>query len=226
MKQTNIRIAFLASAVALLGFAQAVTVNVDFGAESGSDYTGIGVAPDLGTTWNHFNSGALADPLIITTPAALVNSTGGASGISMTIGTTNQLGYSGGGGGNLLVDYLYNVGDTSTVNLTGLTNGSAFSLYLYGNGDNDGQASTFTLGALNGGATASTVGSDKTDINLTYVKLDGFADASGNVSFSWTAAPDTSPFGPFNGFQLQGVPEPGAALLGALGLLGLLRRRR
>jgi hypothetical protein len=31
---------------------------------------------------------------------------------------------------------------------------------------------------------------------------------------------------PISGFQLAAVPEPSAALLGALGALGLLRRRR
>jgi PEP-CTERM motif len=229
MKQTNIRIAFLASAVALLGFAQAATVNVDFGADNGGaaeNYTGVGVAPDLGTTWNHFNATAMSAFLNLSN-AALVDSTGAATGISLSFASTNQRGYNTGSANNLLVDYLYNEGNsTSTVNLTGLTPNSAFSLYLYGNGDNNIQSSTFTLNAFNGGATGRTFGSDRSNINNTFVKLDGTANGSGNVSFTWTAAPSTSAFGPFNGFQLQTVPEPSAALLGGLGLLALLRRRR
>jgi Bacterial Ig-like domain (group 3) len=202
MKIRKIIRALLSTAVLSTGITHAVVVNVDFGAAAGSDYTGVGVAPDLGTTWNYFNSGAPGALINIPT-TALVNSAGVASGVSLATGTTNQRAYSGGGGGNLLVDYLYNQNATSTINLSGLTPNAAFSLYLYGNGDNTTQASTFTLNAANGGATGSTVGSNKTDINLTYVKLNGTADGSGNVSFSWTAAPSTSAFGPFNGFQLD-----------------------
>jgi hypothetical protein len=43
---------------------------------------------------------------------------------------------------------------------------------------------------------------------------------------TFTGDPGTGASGTYNTFQLQPIPEPSAALLGALGALGLLRRRR
>ncbi len=48
--------------------------------------------------------------------------------------------------------------------------------------------------------------------------------ATRNISASFAGSPD--PIKQANGFTVTGVPEPSAALLGAIGALGLLRRRR
>ena len=77
---------------------------------------------------------------------------------------------------------------------------------------------------------------------IEYVRLVAVADASGNIHFIWQnviagvnvatdAAPDgsggSSDLAALNGIQIRTVvPEPSAALLGGLGLLGLLIRRR
>lgn len=45
-----------------------------------------------------------------------------------------------------------------------------------------------------------------------------------NISASFAGSPD--PVKLANGFTVTGVPEPSAAILGAIGALGLLRRRR
>jgi Family of unknown function (DUF6288)/Carbohydrate esterase, sialic acid-specific acetylesterase/Bacterial Ig domain len=186
----------------------AVALNVDFGADNGGaaeNYTGVGVAPDTGTTWNHFNSASQGAAINISN-APLLSSTGVPSGISLSTASSNQFAYNAGTANDLLVDYLFNISGTSTVNLTGLAPNVAFSLYLYGNGDQPTQASTFTLSAANGGATGTTTGSDRSNINNTFVRLDGTADGSGNLSFTWTAAPSTTQYGVLNGLQLLVQP--------------------
>lgn len=46
------------------------------------------------------------------------------------------------------------------------------------------------------------------------------------IGTSVLSAAGTDPVTPISGWQLYSIPEPSAALLGALGALGLLRRRR
>ncbi|MCH7228953.1 PEP-CTERM sorting domain-containing protein [Haloferula sp. A504] len=62
--------------------------------------------------------------------------------------------------------------------------------------------------------------------NFNYARFDGLtADGSGNLTFSFGGPSGVD--APINGFQLVQVPEPSAsALVGGLGLLALLRRRR
>ena len=53
------------------------------------------------------------------------------------------------------------------------------------------------------------------------------ADGSGNITLNFGISQAFANDFAINGFQLvQQVPEPSAALLGGLGLLALLRRRR
>ena len=56
-----------------------------------------------------------------------------------------------------------------------------------------------------------------------WMRLNGLTpDGSGNLGFSMSGTNAA-----FNGFQLvEAIPEPSAALLGGLGVLALLRRRR
>ena len=56
-----------------------------------------------------------------------------------------------------------------------------------------------------------------------YFLFENLTAASGALNFTSTGSQGRVPI---NGIQFVAVPEPSAALLGALGLLGLLRRRR
>ena len=111
-----------------------------------------------------------------------------------------------------------------------------------------GQNSLFTID----GNSAQTgwdgvIGGDGTlTQGIEYVRLTAVADINGEIEFTWEnvvqgvggnvttdSAPSTattgtqaSRYAALNGIQLVPVPEPSTALLGALSLLGLLRRRR
>lgn len=118
---------------------------------------------------------------------------------------------------------------------------------ISGGSNTQGQNSLFTVGAnsaqtgwdgVNGGNGILAEG-------IEWVKLTGIADGSGEISFDWanvvagsnvvtdnaesTAASGTkaSQYGVLNGIQLvEVVPEPSTILMSALGMLGLVVRRR
>ncbi len=157
---------------------------------------------------------------------------------------------------NLMRDYLrINSGSTATVRtesgtFSGLTAGGFYDLYFYGQGQyfDDPEQGT----AFRGQNTLFTVGSESkaTDWdevpggngilteNVEYVKFTAQADSSGEITFSWSNVigtingPDPDGISPgsryaaLNGIQLVSVPETSAALLGSLGMLALLLRRR
>lgn len=64
--------------------------------------------------------------------------------------------------------------------------------------------------------------------NFNYARFNGLmADGSGNITLNFGISQANANDFAINGFQLvQQVPEPSSALLGGLGLLALLRRRR
>ncbi len=157
---------------------------------------------------------------------------------------------------NLMRDYLrINSGNTTTVRtesgtFSGLTAGGFYDLYFYGQGQyfDDPEQGT----AFRGQNTRFTVGSESKATgwdgisggngilteNVEYVKFTAQADSNGQISFSWSNVigsingPDPDNISPgsryaaLNGIQLVSVPETSAALLGGLGMLILLLRRR
>lgn len=226
----------LAALLASPGLALGMTINLDLNRDGGSaTYSGVGVAPDTGTTWNSI---APADYTVGTDPAPsianVLDSNGGVSTVSIAISAPdgNFNIWANNSNGNptpvdLMTEYTYS--NVYTVTISGLAPG-AYDLYAFGQGDQDNQSGSFELAAANGGASSGpgSLGGDANfrditradGLGLTYHRLSGTVDGSGIFEFS------TPTGGYINGFQLQQVPEPSVALLGALGVLGLARRRR
>ncbi|MEM1084955.1 MAG: PEP-CTERM sorting domain-containing protein [Verrucomicrobiota bacterium] len=126
--------------------------------------------------------------------------------------------------------YMRHNNESSFLLFEGLQPGSTADIALFGtyhlNGINRG--TSFTAG----GTTLSTTGAAaRTSLNNggNYVFFDDvLIGPSGSIQVDITDGPGGNGFSDFNGFQIDftPVPEPSVALLGGLGLLGLLRRRR
>ncbi len=125
-------------------------------------------------------------------------------------------------------------------NLSGLTAGARYDLYIYGAGQNNGYGGTYTVPVANQGpgyvATANAyttepsstsiyrsifdgTGSPAGEQGLTWVVLPVQADGSGDLSFNVNKDGLSGIKGSINGFQLQPatVPEPGTLALLGLG---------
>lgn len=212
----------LASSGAL---ASAVTINIDFGRNADPLYTGVGQAPDTGTTWNAIDQSALTD-------AALVDSIGAASNITISKDVSNSFGTTGGGAPSsdtLMQDYLHdgNSGTIYSVTFSNLVAGGDYDLYLYGHGDQPVQHTEFIVDAANGGASGSNTASARVQTDV--VVLNATADASGDITYTWgRPSGGAANHSAHNGVQLVAiVPEPSSGLLlGFSGLMFALRRRR
>lgn len=139
---------------------------------------------------------------------------------------------------------------TRTGLITGLDPGKLYDIYFYGQGNNfldaysEGQNSLFTVdGVSQQTSWDEVVGGDGQLVEgIEYVRFSVTANLSGEISFDWSnvvAGPggnvatdldgNASRFGVLNAIQIvdvAAVPEPSAMLLGGIGMLALLRRRR
>jgi hypothetical protein len=191
--------------------------------------SGAAVIGGLTDTWNQIvTPSAIWESSAAGTYSGLNTTTGAASGVSLTFGT----GAVAHGISNAEPLDIYKSAfaikpnTSATVNLSGLVAGTIVDLYLYSGGYTTAEGATFNFGT--GAFTATnTVSQDTTyTLNNNYVKIAGLvADGSGNITGTWTAATPGN-YSTFNGAQIAVVPEPSAALLGGLGMLALLRRRR
>jgi hypothetical protein len=223
----------------------ATLVNIDFNAPGGSNgsnnppigsYDGS-TAPVLGNngdTWNGVDFNTTTSPKNLTT-AALVTADSLASTIVVTIEgfqnsydayTTPTIGAT---FRSLMGDYLYLEGQQATaavIRVTGLPASQLISLvFLAANAANQG--STFSIGA-NSLSTSDTAGIGTSLIaGDEYVQFSETSSATGEIEIKWTLKAGNQ-YSALNGMQIDiaAIPEPSAALLGGLGVLGLLRRRR
>ena len=136
----------------------------------------------------------------------------------------------------LLDDFLQLVGTnvdggrpTATITFSGLAPNTTYTVAFYSH--NQGsfqQAHTFYQGTTSGtnlGTFTTTFNPSATTPNpdLATIDFDLMSDGSGVILVTMAANADRLTI---NGFSVSAIPEPAAVLLGSLGLLGLLRRRR
>lgn len=199
MKMTK----YVSLMVAMIGSASAATIAVSAGLGGTSGLVVLnadGIAM-TGQTW--FAVGSFATAPTIADPKL----------ISTTIGTMNIF-----ANGLTAAASPFKLAQS----FTNITNPDLFNskvmYFALGNGttqQNSTQFALFTMTALTA-FPADITGA--TSVNLTMANVTSVATlANGGVEID-TAGPDR--------IRLVGVPEPSAALLGALGALGLLRRRR
>jgi hypothetical protein len=220
--------AFLGSAAmsqAAVTIGDIISVNLRSDNTS-STPTGAAVIGVIGDTWTQITGTGWESAINGT--YALNKTTGASSGVSMTFsGQANAHGNA--NASNLDVfesGFFLGEGETTaTITFSGFTAGTIIDLYLYAGGWTTGEGATFNFGSAQ---TATNTVDIETTYNLgnNYVKFSGLvANGSGNITGTWTN-PNT--YSVFNGAQIEvtAIPEPSAALLGGLGLLALLRRRR
>lgn len=244
-------------AVLLFGsaaIASAAVINVDFQSTDTAEgtYQGLGAYSDLpaNTYWNAGDLGILPASVSTYTSAALKDSAGGQTGVTVTLSgaisgaspwsSNSAVAYDWGKSSRptnafeLLTDAaLLPVGHGSTtLTINNLIAGGTYDLYLYQqSGKNDSCATTFTFGSVAKTATnTSAVYGGQFIENDNYVKYLGLvADGSGSISGTMAAAAPA--WGAINGLQLvSSAPEPNTVVLLITGLLGILayawRRRR
>ncbi len=220
--------------------AQAAVVSLDFNTTGGNTATGnVGVLPGQTGLWSTLDLGAsdvsnnkAARPSalnmndgtgVATTIDFYLNTT---SATNITVGSNNWRAYASGTPDDLREDVAYLTSGTSPSLfwvIEGLVPNGIYNLAMYGqffSGSfvNPGQ---WTIGAT---TLANWNGSSVTgQVSFSGVTANGAGQIGGIFS---ELLSDPSPFSSWSGLQIQSVPEPSAVLLGGLGLLALLRRRR
>lgn len=154
---------------------------------------------------------------------------------------------------DLMSDYVYLSSPSGSQVVTkdgrifGLAADQLYDVYLYAQGDDftvdfsPGQNTVFTIGGVSKQTSWDGVvgGNGLLTEGIEYVRYTVFADALGEIAFTYAnvvsgpggnVATDldgvNSRFAAINGIQIVAVPEPGAVLMGAVGFLLLLKRRR
>ena len=208
---------------AALSIGDIINVNLSVG---GVTPTGAAVIGQVGDTWTQVTQGGGFGTAVTATPYALNTTTGASSGVSMAFAGGRAHGTASAANLDVFEEgFFLNAGDTSaTVTISGFAAGTIVDLYLYSGGYTTGEGATFDFGT-GAFSTNNVVNIETTyDLGGNYVKIGGLvADGSGNITGTWTKPGNYSTF---NGAQIAVIPEPSAALLGGLGMLCLLRRRR
>lgn len=206
----------------ITGFA--AVVNIDINNGSSTTFVGVGAAPDLGTTWNSVNNPATGQGNTFSS-GPLVDSNNNTTTITFSAGVAEGSS-SWGGGGGLFDDGIraFN-GNSASFTVGGLSSTQTYKIYLYSsNGGGTGEGAAFTINGFGTqNVSGSAAGGSSYVLGGNYVVFTGI---TGVTSLTGSYTNFTNPHGPFNGLQVEYVPEPSTALLGGLGLLAFLRRRR
>lgn len=211
---------------AALVIGDIISVNLNSVATT-NDPTGAAVIGQSGDIWTEILKTGWASS--VDGSYALNTTTGASSGVNLAFAGGRVHGDA--NSANLDVfesGFFLDSGDTSaTITFSGFTAGTKVDLYLYAAaGHTAGEGATFNFGSVqsttdtNDGITYETA----YQLGVNYVKYSNLvADGSGNITGTWSKP---GSYSVFNGAQIAVVPEPSAALLGGLGMLALLRRRR
>jgi hypothetical protein len=192
----------------------ATVVNIDINNGGTPTFVGVGAAPDLGTVWNGVNNPATGQGGSFSS-GPLVDSFGGAS--TVTFGATVAEGSSSwGGGGDLFNDGIraFN-GNSAAFTIGGLNSALTYNIYLYSsNGGGTGEGAAFTITGFGTQNVDGTTGGPGYGLGTDYVVFSGI---TGVTSLSGTYTNFTNPHGPFNGLQVEAVPEPSSLAMLAFG---------
>lgn len=232
------------------GAASAAAINIDIeGDNPGGDWWGsngthasTAAATGVGNTWNGFQWWGGFAP-------ALVDDQGNATDIEMWKDTTIDIWAPPAIDDTLMGEYAFSgtafVADTTNrfTLFTDTTNGGSgmalsgatlYDIYVYVATDTAGDNTTVQLN--HAGGTSILSNSLSAAFSGTYTAGDNYVLFSGVSPKAWANGYEFEFFwgdangggnGAINGIQVvEIVPEPSVALLGGLGLLGLLRRRR
>lgn len=235
------------SIVSLLGLLPlgAATVLIDFGTVAGRH--SVGVADSNGNFWDYITGEGDNNTDLVDVNGSVTSIDLAVSGFtgpgSYNGGLSAVAGLGPGGDGSFAFDavtddalFLNSDGSTGTLTFGGLDDGSTYDLYFYG--ARVTTSSRFTTYAVGGSSvelqtSGSGIASNSTDNwnDDTVVGLTGISPSSGQIVVNVTAnsasgGGGSDTFGYVNAMRITQVPEPSAALLGGLGVLGLLGRRR
>ena len=252
-------ILLVGAAILVIGSASVasaqVVYNVQFeGSYSGTpgpNYTGQGALATTGSLWNGVPISDIGGPYATITSGDLVASNGGAPS-AYTVTVNNVYGFNLGASGydinptgNALLDayasnadYAVETGaaSASTFSINGLTPGSTYTLYLYGDVAYNAYPTAFSVeGSGPADITGPTSGlpapADWTS-GVEYVEFTGTVDGTGTITGDWYGTTEGEQTGGFNGLQLQvtspslSVPEPSVTILLGLGFMSLVVLRR
>lgn len=239
--QSNMKkIAFLIPAIALAAMpaVSAATVLIDFGRSTNvaSGYTSVAMTTEdtSDATSGTVSLGATGWSIVVTETGTGVS--GASKGGNAGSGADDDVFPAAVSGFNsvALEDSIYGSltatgGPTDfsqlTITISGLSNSDTYDLLFYGSrGNSNGLNQTWSLTQGTGGAdvTHNSLNNESTAVDWNGVSTNG----SGVIAFTITGPTGTTGALALNCGEITAIPEPSAALLGGLGFLMLLRRRR